>query len=95
MTFGWDEKKNKQNIKKHGISFEFASRVFLDLKRLEKIDLEHSTPEEERLNIIGSIGNFLILFVVCTDRNGNMRLISARQATPNEEAEYYENYDAR
>ena len=37
----------------------------------------------------------LILFVVATDRNGNKRIISARKAEPDEEMEYYENYDAR
>ena len=36
----------------------------------------------------------LILFVVATDRNGNMRIISARKAEPDEEAEYYAHYDA-
>lgn len=52
MTFEWDEKKNAINKKKHGISFEMAVRVFLDEKRVEKLDLEHSTLEEERINII-------------------------------------------
>ena len=37
----------------------------------------------------------LVLFVVATDRNGNTRIISARKAEEYEEAEYYENYDAR
>ena len=47
MTFEWDEKKNAINKKKHGISFEMAVRVFLDEKRVEKLDIEHSTLEEE------------------------------------------------
>ncbi len=95
MIFTWDERKNKLNIKRHGMSFEFASRVFLDQKRLEKIDMEHSTLDEERLNVIGTVGSFLVLFVVCTERDETIRLISARKAEPDEEAEYYENYDAR
>lgn len=95
MTFEWDEKKNSINKKKHGVSFEMAVRVYLDDKRIEKIDEEHSTLEEERMNIIGRVSDMLILFVVATDRNGNTRIISARKAEPNEEAEYYENYDAR
>lgn len=95
MTFEWDEKKNAINKKKHGISFEMAVRVFLDEKRIEKLDFEHSTFEEERTNIIGRVSDILVLFVVATDRNGNRRIISARRAEKNEEAEYYENYDAR
>ena len=95
MTFEWDEKKNAINKKKHGISFEMAVRVFLDEKRVEKLDLEHSTLEEERINIIGRVSDMLVLFVVATDRNGNTRIISARRAEKDEEEEYYENYDAR
>ena len=95
MTFEWDEKKNAINKKKHGISFEMAVRVFLDEKRIEKLDYEHSTFEEERTNIIGMVSDMLVLFVVATDRKGNKRIISARKAEEYEEAEYYENYDAR
>lgn len=95
MTFEWDEKKNAINKRKHGISFEMAVRVFLDEKRLEKLDIEHSTFEEERVNIIGRVSDILVIFVVATDRNGNKRIISARKAEKDEEAEYYENYDAR
>ena len=95
MTFEWDEKKNAINKKKHGISFEMAVRVFLDEKRVEKLDLEHSTLEEERINIIGRVSDMLVLFVVATDRKGNIRIISARRAEEDEEEEYYENYGAR
>ena len=95
MVFEWDDKKSRANKKKHGISFEMAVRVFLDEKRIEKFDAEHSTLGEERTDIIGCVENLLILFVVCTDRNGITRIISARKAEKKEEAEYYENYDFR
>ena len=95
MTFEWDEEKNKSNKKKHGVSFEMAVRVFLDEKRIEKFDEEHSTLDEQRYNIIGRVADMLVLFVVATDRNGNIRLISARPAEKEEKDEYHENYDAR
>ena len=95
MIFEWDENKNKINKKKHGVSFEMAVRVYLDDKRIEKLDNEHSTLDEERINIIGRVSDVLISFVVVTDRNGKTRIISARKAEIDEEAEYYENYDAR
>ena len=95
MTFEWDENKNDANKKKHGVSFEMAVRVFLDDKRIEKFDEEHSTLDEERVNIIGRVSGLLILFVVATDKSGKTRIISARKAEPEEEMEYYENYDAR
>lgn len=93
MIFEWDENKNKLNKKKHGISFEVAVRVFLDDRRIEKIDFAHSTAEEERLNIIGRVEDLIILFVVTTERSGKIRIISARRAEKKEEDEYYANYD--
>ena len=33
MNFEWDMEKNKANIKKHGVAFEMAAKVFLDEKR--------------------------------------------------------------
>lgn len=44
MLFEWDEEKNRINKEKHdGIGFEFAVRVFLDEKRIERYDALHST----------------------------------------------------
>ena len=94
MTFEWDEEKERHNIQAHdGINFSYAARVFLDSKRIEKIDENHSD-KEERYNVIGCVER--VLFVVYTERgDDNIRIISARRATPKEEKEYYENYDIR
>ena len=95
MTFEWDENKDRLNQKNHdGISFEYAARVFLDSKRIEMLDENHSDESEGRYNVIGCVGR--ILFVVYTERGSdNIRIISARRATPKEEKLYYENYDIR
>ncbi len=60
MTFEYDEEKNKANIKKHGISFRSAARVFFDYDRIELYDEENSQ-DEDRYNTIGdtSAGNIL------------------------------------
>lgn len=92
MTFEWDEEKNLINQKKHKISFSEAARVFLDEKRIDKPDTNHSDFEERR-NTIGMVGK--ILFVVYTERKENTRIISARKATKGEKDEYYCNYDIR
>ena len=55
MDFEWDVDKNKANIKKHGISFELAAKVFLDSKRIERYDAEHSSIEEQRYKTIGMV----------------------------------------
>ncbi len=31
LCFEWDERKNKSNIQKHGISFEIAAYIFFDI----------------------------------------------------------------
>ena len=47
MNFEWDEKKNKTNIKKHGISFQEASSVFLDENAILFDDKVHSTMKKD------------------------------------------------
>lgn len=93
MVFAWDEKKNKANIKKHGIAFETAVRVFNDYNLLEVYDSEHSTPDEERWIVLGLVAD--ILCVVFSERNETIRIISARKATKGEINEYYKNHDNR
>ena len=52
MWFEYDEEKNLQNIKKHGISFRSAARVFFDFDRIEFYDEDNST-DEDRFDTIG------------------------------------------
>lgn len=54
-----DEEKNRANIKKHGLSFRNAARVFFDYDRIEFYDEE---TEEDRFDTIGdtSAGNALL-----------------------------------
>ena len=42
LRFSWDNRKNKANQKKHGISFDVAKTVFFDEKAVEFIDPDHS-----------------------------------------------------
>ena len=88
MQFEWDENKNQLNQQKHGISFEEAKEIFFDTVFTSvsaKIDYG-----EVREISIGTIQNVLIVAVVHTDRNGKVRIISARKATPKERRKYNE-----
>ena len=38
MRVEWDEKKNRANQKKHGVSFELAQEIFDDPLALSKLD---------------------------------------------------------
>lgn len=83
----WDDKKNSINKKKHGISFESAALVFADMDRVEYYDMEHSTIDEDRYVVIGSVQD--VLFVIYTMRDDSSRIISARLATSTERRIYY------
>ena len=54
ILFEYDEEKNRINIKKHGISFRSAARVFFDYDRIEMFDDENSN-EEDRYDTIGDV----------------------------------------
>lgn len=74
-SFIWDEAKDAENIKKHGIDFATASNAFFDESRKFYKDLKHSG-QEERLFCIGKVGNKL-LTVRFTYRGHKIRIIGA------------------
>ena len=45
-TFEWDPVKAKENLRKHGTSFEDAAELFLDPFAVSILDEEHSEEEE-------------------------------------------------
>ncbi len=91
MTFEWDDNKEQINIKKHGMDFETASRVFDDENRIEIYDDLHSD-YEDRYITIGMIDEITcIAMVVYTERGTDViRIVSARKATPKERRKYYD-----
>jgi len=88
--FEWDEKKNRRNISKRGISFEDASTVFDDIHAVRIFDEDHSE-DEDRFIIIGRDLNERQLVVChCYRDEDIIRIISARKATKNELKFYWE-----
>ncbi len=89
IRFEWDEAKNRQNIRKHGISFEEAQTVFLDDHTIRFYDPDHSE-EEDRFIMLG-ISFKLRVLVVChcyKESDSVIRIISARKATRQEGKHY-------
>jgi len=78
--FEWDPEKNASNLQKHGLSFEEAASIF-DGPVLTGPD---EYVGEHREKSFGLLGGAVVVCVVHTDRNGKIRIISARKATPNE-----------
>ena len=88
MEFEWDNRKNRQNQQKHGISFEEAKEIFNGIV-FTYID-ERFDYNEIREISIGAVQGIVIITVAHTERNGKIRLISARKATPKERRKYSE-----
>lgn len=89
MEFEWNPDKAIINIEKHGISFQEASTVFDDPLSVTFPDPSHSI-RENRCIIIGVSGFGQLLVVAHTDREENIRIISARKATRKERRFYEE-----
>lgn len=88
--FEWDEEKAIANKKKHGIAFEKVLPVFFDSLKVEFRDELHSDDEDRYITIGNASRRILLLVVVCsTERNGRIRLISARRASKIDEGIYY------
>lgn len=92
LRFAWDEEKAKANLKKHRVSFEEATTVFLDSFSMTIPDPDHSV-EEQRFIDIGSSDKGRVLVVVYTERGSSIRIISCRKATPSERTLYEEGSD--
>lgn len=75
VRFNWDEKKNKENIRKHGISFDIAQYAFLDPNRVIAEDITHSQVEK-RYFCFGKVKGG-VLTVRFSYRTGRIRIFGA------------------
>ncbi len=76
-SFEWNEDKNHENQRKHGVSFEEAQYAFLDDKRLIAEDINHSQ-REKRFYCFGlNKEKTGILTVRFTYRAGCIRIFGA------------------
>lgn len=90
MKFDWNADKADANVRKHdGVTFEEACEVFDDDYAVVEVDVAHSVGEQ-RYRIIGASSQRL-LFVVYTEREGDVTwIISAREVEDHEKERYYE-----
>jgi uncharacterized DUF497 family protein len=93
LRFEWNEEKNRSNLRKHGIGFVNATRVFEDPDCVMEQDRE--IDGEERWQTIGRIDDVMVLLVVHTvvddEEDVIYRIISARRATAHERRRYEAN----
>jgi uncharacterized protein len=92
MQFEWDQRKASANLRKHRVAFHEAMAVFSDPLARIFPDPDHSQAEEREL-IVGYDAKARLLFVSFVEKDGNVRIISARRATAHE-AKAHEDYTA-
>ena len=85
MNFEYDPDKSALNLAKHGIDFEFAQALWLDLDLLE---VHARTEDEPRSLVIGKIERKYWSAII-TYRESNIRIISVRRSRQ-KEIELYE-----
>jgi hypothetical protein len=84
--YEWDEMKNAANVRKHGVSFKTASRIFEN--RVVTSPDDRFDYGEEREISIGHVDGVLFPTVAHTDRDGRTRIVSARRANSRERKRY-------
>jgi hypothetical protein len=89
LLFEWDPGKARNNLAKHGVSFDEASTAFRDALSKTISDPLHAE-DEDRFVLIGLSYRDRLLVVVHTERGHRIRIISARPATRAERRRYEE-----
>jgi len=87
LEFEWDPEKALRNKSKHRVSFREAAMVFKDTFAITYNDDAHSNLEQ-RFVTMGTSDLGRVLVVCHTLAGDNIRLISARKATPHERKIY-------
>ncbi len=81
--FEWHDEKAQGNKRKHNVGFEEAAQIFGG-----KVLARHEVHETESRYVAIGFTATRPLVVVFTERQGNIRIISARKATPSERRRY-------
>jgi uncharacterized DUF497 family protein len=98
--FEWDEKKARSNLKKHGVGFETALRVFADpFAYVEQDRIENGEYRWQTTGLVDGYRLLLVAHAVRFDEDGEneeaievIEIISARHADPKERKRYDQNY---
>lgn len=83
FEFQWDKGNTGKN-KKHNVEDKEAEEAFLDDGKVILKDKLHSTDFEERFIMLGKTKRNRLLYVVFTQRDDKLRIISARDINKKE-----------
>ena len=86
LEFEWCSEKERLIAEEHGLDVETVKRIFDDPGQIIQYDQAHSG-FEDRWQTLGMVNG--VLFAVYTERGEKIRIITAREATPEERRIYY------
>ena len=89
LEFEWDSAKAEANFSTHGVTFDLAATALKDPFAIERLD-DREEYGEERFVVIGMAEGNSLLFVAYSEREGRIRIISARRATRYEQDDYFQ-----
>ncbi len=91
IPFEWDDPRdpsgNTRHVARHRLTPAQAEQALTDLHGFDAP--AYSTASEERYAYVGATDTGRVLFVVYTERNGRIRIITAYRAEDEEAEEYY------
>jgi uncharacterized DUF497 family protein len=91
MRYIWDERKNRSNIARHGISFDDAKRIF-EGPTVKKVD-DRFDCGEVRVYAIGLVNGLEITVIYTDEDDGERRIISAWRAEPHERRYFWQSLE--
>jgi len=87
VTFQWDERKNQENIRRHGFDFADAWEIF-ELPMFTDIDIREAF--EQRLAAIGFLRQHVVVVIFVEGDDDTIRIISLRKALKHERERFEE-----
>jgi uncharacterized protein len=85
VKFEWDEQKNQENIRKHGLDFADAFKMF-EGPMLAALDTRTNYGEDRWIGI--AFLRNIVAVVVYTERGDVVRIISLRKALKHERGRF-------
>jgi uncharacterized DUF497 family protein len=92
VQYVWNREKARENLRKHGVTFEEASTAFLDPLGDIQDDPSHSLGERREI-LTGRSAEGRLLLVFFTEGAEFVRIISARRTNSRERRIYEESTD--
>ena len=88
MRIVWDEAKRRTNLRKHGLDFADSEEVFAGIAcTTEDGRFDYG---EQRFLTLGMLRDIVVV-IAHTETSHEIRIISMRKATRNEQTLYFEN----